>query len=143
MTTAVSPLAPSVRTATSATVTYTAPSKPPTSAHQGARPILPRSPRPPCTNAAIASSARVPTRKENVAACTLPTLLPSRELIGACMPTRQPAATPTSTASPRLTLLGVQPCAPVADVDRERRLAPGPHAHHLALDQLACAGGLR
>lgn len=35
ITTAVSPLAPSVRTATSATDTYTAPSSPPTSAHQG------------------------------------------------------------------------------------------------------------
>ena len=44
----------------------------------------------------------MPTRNENVAAWAVPTVRPRRELIGACMPTRQPAATPSSTARPRL-----------------------------------------
>src|SRR5205807_9135101 len=73
MTTAVRPLAPSVLTASSATNTYTAPSSPPTSAHHGTLPTLPSEPRPPRRTKLIATSAAVPTRNENVAACTPPT----------------------------------------------------------------------
>src|SRR5438445_10531941 len=99
-------------------------------------------PRPPFQKLAISRSASVPTRKENVAACAVPTDLPSRELIGACRPTRQPAPTPSRTARPRLTAprrpsLRLQPVAALADVDRHRRLAVLPHAHHPPFDQLA------
>src|ERR1700737_3709032 len=141
--TAVRPLTPSVRTASRATVTYTAPSSPPTSAHQGARPTCPRPPSPPPRQTAASSTrAAVPTRNEKVAAWTLPTAFPRRELIGACMPTTQPAPMPTSTAKVRLTArapprsLGLQPVLPDTGVDGQRRVAV-PHAAHLELDQLA------
>src|SRR5439155_12870913 len=75
------------------------------------------------------------------AAWIVPTDLPRRELIGACMPTRQPAPTPNSTASARLTAgaparsLRLEPVLPDADVHRQWRVAI-PHAAHLPLDQL-------
>ena len=78
----------------------------------------------------------------SVAACTLPTRLPSRALIGACMPDqaaradaeqhRQPAAHRLPRGSLRL--------QPVRARRRRRRRAAAralPHAAHLALDQLA------
>src|SRR5437660_5396451 len=126
-----------------------APSRPPMSAHDGAVTTCPSVPRPARTKLATSSSTTVPTRKENVAACTLPTTLPSRELIGACMPTRQPAPTPSSTASPRLIALlhalslGFQPVLADARVHRQRRLAIAPHGAHLGFDQRAARVGLR
>src|ERR1035437_10898967 len=85
----------------------------------------------------MSTSAAVPTRNENVAACAVPTDLPRRELIGACMPTRQPALTPRSTASPRLMAPGshslrLQPCPARADVHGQRRLELPPAAHPAA-----------
>src|SRR6516165_10161074 len=148
ITTAVRPLTPSVRTASSATNTYTAPNRPPIKAHHGTRPMCPRLASPPRRTTAISTSAAVPTRKEKVAACTPPTVLPKRELTGACMPTRQPAPTPSSTARPRLTRaapsrsLRLQPVLADADVDGQRRIAI-PHAAHLARDQLTRGVGLR
>src|SRR5436305_13536099 len=102
--------------------------------------MWPRLPRPPRHTLASASSATVPTRKEKVAACAVPTVLPRRELIGACMPTRQPAVTPSTTASVRLMRcgrsLGLQPVGPDADVHGQRRVVL-PDRAHLALDQIA------
>src|SRR5258707_3147394 len=104
--------------------------------------MCPRFPNPPRTTIRINTSAAVPTRNEKAAASVDPTVLPRRELIGACMPTRQPAPTPSSTASPRLILaplncsLRLQPVLADADVDRQRRVAVAPHAPHLRLHKL-------
>src|SRR5271170_5187862 len=103
--------------------------------------MWPRPPTPPRAISRIRTSAIVPTRKETVAASIEPTVLPRRELIGACMPTRQPAPTPNRTARPRLIArrprsLGLQPVLADTDVDGQRRIVL-PHAAHLALDQLA------
>src|SRR5262249_24268532 len=145
--TPVQPPPPSGRSPSSATTTYPPPNRPPIKAHHGTRPMCPRLPSPPRRTTAISMSAAVPTRKEKVAACTPPTVLPRRELTGACMPTRQPAPTPSSTARPRLTRAGssrslrLQPVLADADVDRQRRIAI-PHAAHLARDQLTRGVGL-
>src|SRR5437016_189308 len=100
-------------------------------------------PRPPCQREATSSRATVPTMNEKVAAWAVPMWRPSRELIGACMPTRQPAVTPRKTARPRLMAaqapprsLGLQPVGAHAHVDRHRRVVL-PDGAHLALDQLA------
>src|SRR6516225_4957762 len=110
--------------------------------------MCPRLPSPPLKTTAISTSAAVPTRKEKVAACTPPTVLPRRALTGACMPTRQPAPTPSTTARPRLTRaasscsLRLQPVPADADVNGQRRIAI-PHTAHLARDQLTRGVGLR
>src|SRR5665213_409861 len=53
---AASPLAPRVRTVTIAIVTNTAPNSPPSNAHQGARPMWVRFPKPPLTTVTVSSS---------------------------------------------------------------------------------------
>ena len=100
----------------------------------------PRLPRPPRDERRRSStSTTVPTRNEKVAACRLPTVLPRRALIGACMPTRQPEPTaqPSSDSRSARGSLRLQPVRAHADVDRQRRLACSHTPHHLALDQLA------
>src|SRR5271165_6855946 len=114
---------------------------PPMSAHHGALPAFVMPVSPPLESDATRISTSVPIRNDTVAACRLPTWRPRRALTGACRPTKQPAATASSTASPRLmrpsrsSSLGLQPVAPDADVDGQRRVVL-PDSDHLLLDQL-------
>src|ERR1700730_15943478 len=93
--------------------------------------MCPNCPSPPRQKLASTSSAAVPTRNETAAACAVPTVLPRRELIGACIPTRQPAPTPSTTARARLISVGtrslrLQPVGADADVHRQRRVGGPP-----------------